>query len=489
MSLFCCLLVTSSETSNGSALEAIARACSPRVERAGTDAVVFDVSGLERVLGPPTAIAEAVRRMSAEQGRLGSVRLAVAGTQTTAWLLAHAGGAASGQGKGAPPEITIVPAGREATALAELPLDVLRALPDSTPSLSPRQRNPLRVSQTDNLAILRRWGLRTLGDLARLSEADVRTRLGESGAQLHRAARGADAGPLVPTPAPARFVERLELEWPIEGLEPLSFVLARLCDALAAALERADRGAVTALTRLRLVTRATHERRLQWPAPIRDARVLRTLILLDLESHPPDAAIDVIELDLGVTPARIVQGSLLARSLPSAEDLATLVARLGALIGDTRVGTPVLLDTHDERAVAMQTFRPPSDPADGRRRRADRPHESRAATDPAVPALAGRPLRPCLRRFHLPVAATVVLDRHAPVHVTPAARGLPGGRIVARAGPWRSSGHWWASPHSRASGESWDRDEWDVEVAPAGCVYRLARDRQTGGWVVHGVLD
>jgi hypothetical protein len=53
----------------------------------------------------------------------------------------------------------------------------------------------------------------------------------------------------------APFLERLVLEWPIEGLEPLTFVLSRLCDALSVSLERADRGAVSITTTLQLVSR------------------------------------------------------------------------------------------------------------------------------------------------------------------------------------------------------------------------------------------
>ena len=125
---------------------------------------------------------------------------------------------------------------------------------------------------------------------------------------------------------------------------------------MSAALERADRGAVEVRLRLRLVTRAVHERTLHLPAPLRDARVLRTLILLDLESHPPPAAIDWVEVEAGVVPGAIAQGSLLARALPSAEDLATLLARLRALAGESRVGAPALVDTHDARVVAMTGF-------------------------------------------------------------------------------------------------------------------------------------
>jgi protein ImuB len=279
----------------------------------------------------------------------------------------------------------------------------------------------------------------------------------------HQAACGEELAPLVPSPEPPRFAERLELEWPIDNLEALSFVLARLCDSLSVSLERADRGAVRVATRLRLVTRVVHERVLNLPAPMRDSRVLRTLILLDLESHSPEAAIDRVEVEVEVTPGRILQGSLLARAVPSAETLATLVARLGALMGETRIGAPVAADTHDERTVAMKVFTI-TDQGKGQR-----------AKDLC-------PL-PCLRRFRLPVAARVTVDRNVPVCVTPSQGGLSGGRVVACAGPWRTSGRWWALDRS-----AWDREEWDVELAGGG-VYRLSRDRSTGHWELEGVVD
>ncbi len=407
--------------------------------------VIFDVSGLQRVIGPPQVIAEEVARLAAAHGL--PVRIAIAGTKTAAWLLANAH-----------PGITVVPPGNAAT-LAALPLEILEALGSLEPEVC--------GLEPDLFQILFRWGLRTLGDLARLPEAEVRTRLGAPGVRLHQAASGRDAAPLVPAGEPVRFLERLELEWPIEGLEPLSFVLARLCDALADSLERADRGAVVVTTRLRLVTRTSHERILNLPAAMRDSRVLRTLILLDLECHPPDAAIDAVEIDLDVTPGRIVQGTLLARSLPSVEERTTLIARLNALMGETRVGAPVVVDTHDERALAMKAFNPGTrDLALGTGKHLD----SRIT------------LVPALRRFRLPIAADVCVEHGAPVAIRPFARGLAGGPVISSAGPWRSSGHWWALDR-----HGWDRDEWEVEL-PDG-VYRLARDRATGRWEIEGAFD
>ena len=80
----------------------------------------------------------------------------------------------------------------------------------------------------------------------------------------------------------------LDLDWPIDGLEPLSFVLTRLLEPLSTRLERQDRGAAVLHVELGLVTPdAIHARHLQLPSPIRDVRTLRTLALLDLDAHPP----------------------------------------------------------------------------------------------------------------------------------------------------------------------------------------------------------
>ena len=153
-------------------------------------------------------------------------------------------------------------------------------------------RNAFRTTPNDSndLAVdtLRRWGLRTLGEFAALPPDEVAARLGHAGVEWQRVARGEDQRPLVPAVPEERFEQTLDLDWPIDGLEPLSFVLGRLMEPLSAHLERRDRGAAVLHVRLHLVTRVVHERSLQLPAPMRDARALRTLALLDLESHPPD---------------------------------------------------------------------------------------------------------------------------------------------------------------------------------------------------------
>jgi protein ImuB len=282
---------------------------------------------------------------------------------------------------------------------------------------------------------------------------------------------------LVPTLPDERFEAALELEWPIEGLDPLSFVLTRLLEPLSTRLERRDRGAAVLHVRLQLVTRAVHARSLELPVPLRDVRTLRTLALVDLESHPPSAAIDAVTVVIDPTPGRVLQHTLFTRAYPTPDQISTLLARLGALIGQDRIGAPSTLDTHRPGAFAMQPFDVPLEHRD----RGDR--EDCSARIPAADgggAVGG--MASALRRFRQPVAARVSMVDGRPVRVMTDRRSFSGGSVVACAGPWRTSGDWWASQ------TSWDRDEWDVALSD-GAVYRVFCDRDTDRWFVDAILD
>jgi len=338
----------------------IARDFSPRVETHGDDTVTLDISGLGSLIGEPRAIGEELRRTAADAG-LG-VHIAIAASSTAAILLAHARAG-----------LTVVAPGTEAATLATLPLRTLTQLDVGlwTLDFGPKAPSPKPEAQSLGLDVieqLARWGLRTLGDLGALPSAELSARLGHVGVRLQRWARGEEMRPLVPAGVAESFEESLDLEWPIDGLEPLSFVLARLFEPLCDRLERGDRGAVVLRITLTLVTgprhslgeggRDRHERVLELPAPMRDARVLRTLALLDLESNPPPAAIDRVAVGVDVAEGRVLQFGLFARALPT-DTLATLLARLGALVGSDHVGAPSLVDTYRPGAFAMAKFDPP----------------------------------------------------------------------------------------------------------------------------------
>jgi protein ImuB len=353
-------------------------------------------------------------------------------------------------------------------------------------------RPKARVPENRLLEILTKWGIRSLGALTALSGPEIHERFGERGAAWQMLARGVDTRPMVPWVDEVPFEAALELEWPIEGLEPLSFVLARLLEPLAERLERADRGAAVIYTSLRLTSRSVFTRTLQLPAPMRDPKTLRTLILLDLESHPPDAPIDIVRVFIEPTPARVLQWTLLERAQPAPEQVTTLLARLSALMGSNHVGSPALVDTWRPGAFTMVEFGTQST---NPKSAIDPQSEIRDPTSSST-------LRAALRRFRFPVPTRVVVTEGRPVRVQIDRQGFTSGAIVQAAGPWRTSGHWWSSacegsserPGDHLAGtvsdreDRWDRDEWDVAMAD-GTVYRLVVEREVGQWFLEGVID
>jgi protein ImuB len=285
-------------------------------------------------------------------------------------------------------------------------------------------------------------------------------------------------------------------------------VLARLIEPLSVHLERRDRGAAVLHVRLHLVkrdgvTKEVHERSLQLPAPMRDARTLRTLALLDLESHPPSAAIDRVVVAVDPTPGRVIQFSLLTRPLPTPENLSTLLARLTALMGEDRVGSPVTVDTWEPGAFEMQAFAPRDATAEQGNYLGGVSQWPAAMDDIAnAPKMA-------IRRFRIPIPARVHVHEGVPVRINSDRRGLSGGVVDRYAGPWRSSGGWWidgAGGAGKAGGAGranvvreapatrlvtkggWDRDEWDVTLSD-GATYRVYRERDTDAWFIEGVVD
>jgi len=233
-------------------------------------------------------------------------------------------------------------------------------------------------------------------------------------------------------------------------------------------------------------------RTLQLPAPMRDPKTLRTLILLDLESHPPDAPIDIVRVFVEPTPARVLQWTLLERARPAPEQVTTLLARLSALMGANHVGSPTLVDTWRPGAFEMSDFRceiaDQLKKVDGAIEKPSINHQSAIDQQSEICNL-----KSALRRFRFPIPTRVVVQEGRPVRVQTDRQGFTSGGIVEAAGPWRTSGNWWEKAGQQADGptgqqDAWDRDEWDVAMAD-GTIYRLVVEREVGQWFLEGVID
>jgi protein ImuB len=246
------------------------------------------------------------------------------------------------------------------------------------------------------------------------------------------------------------------------------------------------------------------------PAPLRDVRALRTLALLDLESHPPASAVDRVTVTIDPTPGRILQHTLFTRPHPSPEQLSTLLARLGAAMGQDRIGAPSMVDSYRPGAFAMKPFaveHPVGRTDEGRRGRKGGVGrmEKNALSLPASPAYPALPAfvapalpalpATALRRCRQPVPARVAVDAAGrPVRVTTDRRGFAGGAVQRASGPWKTSGEWWITHEAGQAGRAgqghagWDRDEWDVALSDGG-TYRVFRDRMAGAWFIEAVID
>jgi len=420
---------TSTEASAHSALLDCAGAFSPRIEETAADTVVIDLDGLERLFGSYHEMAAQIYDGIIQVGLRGNVAIAA-----NVDAAIHAARGFEG--------ILVLPKGSERTRLSALPLEVL------SPDL-------------EFIETLHRWGITTLGAFADLPARQVSERLGQHGVHLHTLAQAAGARPLDPYQDTLRFEEATELDHAIALLEPLTFVLARLLDQLC--------------NRLRIRNRSTHEirvifgldernsppyqRTLRLPLPVCDAKLLLKLLMLDLEAHPPKAAVTKVHLEAIPTRPRTVQNGLFTPLAPEPEKLELTLARIAHIVGKENVGTPVLLNTHRPDAFRVERYST----------------KLTQLTASPSPQIAFRQFRPALE-------ATVQIGDGIPVWI--AFHGLFG-EIISASGPWKSSGDWWR-------GDGWNREEWDVGIESRSKgfgMYRIYRDTYANRWFTEGVYD
>ncbi len=436
-----------SERAANQALLEIAESFSPRVEDADEGVVYLELDGLERHFPGKQPEEDLGHALITAAGKAGlTARAGIASSKLAARVAAEQ-----------PTSPAIVDAGGEASFLAPLPLT----------RLSP---------EVDVLATLERWGIRSLGELARLPANEVASRLGAAGQRLHQQARGLDPRPLVPYQPPPVFEEGLDLDWPLTTLEPFLFVARAALDRLCRRLVSRGLACGRLGLSLRLDPDGWTERELRLPAPTVQAKTLLTLLRLGLEDKPPGAPVTAFTLQAHPDRPREAQLSLFGPAALSPDRLATTLARLFALLGPERVGSPRPANAWRPESMQLAAYEPPPAPE----------LEVHEPEPQGRGLLAVRALRPPLpvevlrdeargRRPEQPAEVRAVVADET------AGRPRVQGRIRVASGPWRLEEDWW---HEHAVA----RDYWDVELSDGG-LYRLYRDRASGDWFVDGIYD
>ncbi|MFZ0663815.1 MAG: DNA polymerase Y family protein [Acidobacteriaceae bacterium] len=423
------------EAATSAVLLECAGAFSPRVENCREDGAflcVLDIAGTEKLFGPPEALAKSLLDRASALGI--TARVAVSGNFHAAVALA----------RGMSPQAAarVIPPCEESAALAPLPLSVLN----------------LTEEQAETFSL---WGIRTLGTLAALPEKELIARMGQAGKRLRQLARGEAPHLFQPAEPAFALVERMELDSPVALLDSLLFVLGAMLDQLIVRASARALALASVSVTLTLEGGATHARTVRPALPSNDKSLWIKLLHLDLEAHPPQAAI--LALALTVDPGSVSkeQLGLFSPQLPEPAWLDVTMARIRAIVGEECAGRAVLADTHEPDAFRIEPFQVPST------------QPSRAV--PVPPRAALRQLRPAE-----PVSITLQSERPRSFvfreqHYA----------VEHAYGPWLASGDWWAQT-------LWGWEQWDILARARDgrllCCC-LARDRMRNQWQVAALYD
>jgi protein ImuB len=335
---------------------------------------------------------------------------------------------------------------------------------DSSKSSTTRDRQA-QIRQI--LTLLHKWGIHTLGQLAALDREELGARLGPEAVRMWEQANGQSNRLLKLIRPPESFEESFEFENEIETAEPLLFMLRRFLEQLDIRLSGIYLVAKELTLRITFTDsrqdepavagKQIYERIFKIPQPTNNVDLLFRMLHTHLENFKSEHPIVAVALSAQpIKPAR-EQFGLFETTLRNPHQLSETLARLTALLGADRVGSPVLEETHRPDAFRLEPFLWHGLPA----------HPIGRMPMP----------RPALRRFRPTISAAVLLDEGSPMHVCSA--DVRGGNIIDRRGPYLISGNWWDE-------KSWGRAEWDLQLKD-GELVRCHESEAT--WRIDGIYD
>jgi protein ImuB len=309
------------------------------------------------------------------------------------------------------------------------------------------------------LEILHKWGIHTLGQFAKLEKEEVNARLGPEAVRLWERANGKSTRLLKFIQPPESFLESFEFEHEVETVAPLLFMLHRFLQQLALRLNGIYLVAKEISLRITFAGKKSYERSFKIPQPTNDVDLLFRMLHTHLENFTSEQPIIAVSLD--AKPIRPVwqQFGLFETTLRDPHQLFETLARLIALLGNGRVGTPVVEEAHRPDAFRMEPFA-----------------WEVGTIDPNRPPPTEVALSVALRRFRPTAPASVFVLENILAHIQSQ---KINGKVADQRGPYLLSGNWWDE-------KTWSRSEWDVQLENDV----LARCHQSGErWEVDGIYD
>ncbi len=382
--LYACIISPEPKRDRGE-LMAAAREFSHSIEML-EDGVLFDVSGLERLIGKPRMIAEKILEQLRSQNIPGSI--AVAETVDTASLLAR-------QKKG---------------------LEHVIHLPDSFQKLPLRD---LEIEQ-DTLNVFQDLGFRRVEDLLAIPRDEFIKRYGREFGAVIKTIEQQGERLLVPNVKENHVAWAYDLDFPVEDFEQLIFILNHGLDKIFAEVRHCGFSTEHLDISFRLQNKTGRDYEIKTSFPTLDKTFWLKLINLRISMNPPEAGIMAFRVTAYFTRPRPAQRGLYAVSRPEPESLLLTVGKLKKLVGENNVGVPVILNQRLAQSFALDADALPK----GKEKL--EVHEG-----PSVIAFS---------YFHPPVRAEVLVRDKRLIFIRSR---LFAGHVREYSGVWKSNSKWW----------------------------------------------
>ncbi len=408
---------------------------SPRVEDRSNDNAflcVIDIAGTEKLLGSPAILGKTLLEKVRALGIVACI--AVANNFHAAICLAR--GMSHGN------QVAVIPIAEESLALASLPLEVL----------------DLSEEHAETFSL---WGIRTLGMLAALPEKALIARMGQEGKRLRQLASGDLPHLFQPTEPGFTLEVSMELDTPIELLDSLLFVIGILLEQLIARATARVLALASVTITLSLEGNTSHTRTVRPALPTNERLLWIKLLRLDLEAHPPPAAILALTLMAEPGSTSKVQLGLFSPQLPEPIRLDVTLARIRAIVGEDCAGRAVLKDTHQPDGFRIEPF---------------------TVSSGSTSEIAPRPPRVAIRQIRPPELMAVTTQRNQPKtfffrdrHYT----------VEHAYGPWLTGGDWW-------NPTLWSLEQWDLVARTQDGMLLcccLMRDLTHNSWQMAALYD
>ena len=369
-------------------LVSIARQFSYSIETLD-DGILFDISGLERLIGKPENIAQKVLGELKHAKIPGSI--AVADTVETATLLAR----------------------QESDGEHSL------RLPDMFPQLP---LDGLDIDD-DTLNVFNDLGLHNVEDLLAVPQTELINRYGRDFEGVVRALRQKGDRLLTPNVKESSVAWSYELDHAVEDFEQLIFILNHGIDALFRRVAYYGLSTEHLDISFRLSNKTTRDYEIKTSFPTLEKSFWLKFVNLRVSLGPPEAGIVSLNIISYFTKPRPSQRGLYAVSRPEPESLLLTVDKIKKLVGKENVGTPILLDQRLARPFTLDA--------------ACLPVGKEKITEPPSQAIVA------FSYFCPPLSAEVLVRDGRLVFVK--TRSFSG-NVAEYSGVWRANSKWWDTP-------------------------------------------